>query len=77
MSDYMDTAFGTPPWNNIEADKFDNEVAELAKEIFDDMKIWEVLEDATRDFISEYTGNYEVELAIRELILPRIKKLYD
>lgn len=77
MSDYMDTAFGTPPWNNPEAEELENQINDLTRDVWEDMKAWEVLEDAVRDFVSEYTNDYEIQLAIRERILPCISKLYD
>ena len=77
MSDYMDTAFGTPPWLDNSHEEFEKKVDDLTEEIEKDMQSWEVLEDAVIDFISDYTKDYDVELEIRKRILPKVKALYD
>ena len=77
MSNYMDTAFGTPPWLDNRADEFEKEVDDLTKEIEESMQTWEVLEDAVKDYISEFTTDYDKQLEIRKRILPKIKALYD
>lgn len=77
MSSYMDTAFGTPPWLDNRADEFEKEVDDLTKEIEENMQTWEVLEDAVKDYIAEFTSDYDKQLEIRKRILPKIKALYN
>lgn len=86
MSDYMDTAFGTPPWLDNRADDFQKEVEGIKEEVLNDLGDLDKLgkrtleentdyADIISNTIAEYTSNEELRDAIYDDITQEMNDL--
>lgn len=55
MSNYMDTAFGTPPWDTTEADKFESEIEATKKDVLEWIGCLDKLGESTLEQNTDYT----------------------
>ena len=86
MSNYMDTAFGTPPWDTTEADKFEKEIETIKAEVKADLGSLDQLGQRTLeentdfmyiilDSIKDHTSDGDIQDAIFDDIMQEMKDL--
>jgi hypothetical protein len=86
MSNYMDTAFGTPPWDTTEADKFEKEIETIKAEVktwlgdldqlgHDTLKCNMEYVDVIWDTVKKHTYDGDVRDAVFDDIMNEMKDL--